>query len=179
MDITKRILQIIVLALLVAIAYLLWPKLKRNDQQPVVTVSDFSTCQQAGGELIDGHPVVCKLSDGRTFEEEDNNQPEVILDYPKYGDKVTSPLTVVGKAKGNWFFEANIPVTLKDDKGNVLAQIGGQAQSDWMTQDYVPFSATLKFDPKSAETGVLIISRDNPSGLPEFDSDFAIPVKFK
>jgi hypothetical protein len=174
---TKRILQIIVLILLVAIAWLLWPKLQKRE--PIVSVTDFGSCQQAGGQIVDGEPVICKMADGRTFEEAEHSEPEVILDYPKYGDKVTSPLTVVGKARGTWFFEANLPVTLKDDKGNVLIQKGAMATSDWMTEDYVPFSVTLLFDPKGAEFGVLIIERDNPSGLPEFDSSFAIPVRFK
>jgi hypothetical protein len=176
---TKRVLQIIVLLLLVGIAWLLWPKLQNPQPSQYANVTDFDGCEEAGGQIINGEPVICRLSDGRTFEEAEHAQGDVILDYPKYGDKVTSPLTIVGKARGTWFFEANIPVTLKDDKGNTLVQKGAQAQSDWMTTDYVPFSITLTFDPKDAEAGVLIISKDNPSGLPEFDSDFAIPVRFK
>lgn len=174
---TKRILQIIFLILLVGVAWLLWPKLQKN--QPTVNVTDFQSCQMAGGDIINGEPVVCKLSDGRTFDEEQAPQPEVVLDYPKYGDLVKSPFTVVGKAKGTWFFEASMPVTLKDDKGNVLFTGPASAQADWMTTDYVPFSITIPFSPGTAEFGVLIINRDNPSGQPEFDSSFAIPVKFK
>ena len=157
----------------------MWPKIQNPNESQFANVNDFASCQQASGEIINGDPVVCKLSDGRTFEEAEHAEPEVILDYPKYGDVVASPLTVVGKAKGTWFFEANLPVTLKDDKGNVLIKIGAMAQSDWMTTEYVPFSVTLPFDPGTSEFGVLIIEKDNPSGLSEFDSSFAIPVRFK
>ncbi|HEX9503465.1 MAG TPA: Gmad2 immunoglobulin-like domain-containing protein [Patescibacteria group bacterium] len=174
---TKRILQVIVILLLIGIAWLLWPKLK--NQEPYATVSDFGSCQIAGGLIQESHPAVCRLPDGRTFTAEESPAPEVVLDYPKYGDVVKSPLTIVGKARGTWFFEANVPVTLKDDKGNVLIKTGGHAQSDWMTTDYVPFSTTLVFDPKDAQFGVLIINKDNPSANPDLDSSFAIPVKFK
>jgi hypothetical protein len=173
----NRFLQIAAIIILVIIAVLLWPKLK-HPQEPIV-VSDFASCQLAGGEILQTHPATCKLSDGRTFEEEEIFQPEVVLDYPKYGDLVKSPLTIVGKAKGNWFFEAQMPVTLKDDKGNVLFNGPAHAQGDWMTTDYVPFSVTFPFDPKDSQYGVLIINKDNPSGNPDLDSSFAIPVKFK
>jgi hypothetical protein len=176
----KRVLQVIILLLLVAIAVVLWPKVKRNNSNDqFVSVNDFDSCRNAGGQLIDGHPVVCKLPDGRQFEEEQETEGPVVLDYPKYGDTVKSPLTIVGKARGNWFFEAQMPVILKDDKGNELFHGPATAQGDWMTTDYVPFSLTIKFDPKDAEYGVLIIEKDNPSGLPEFDASYAIPVRFK
>lgn len=173
---TKRILQVIILILLALVAWLLWPKLQRPEQ---VNITDFSSCQLTGGEIIDGEPVKCRTADGREFEEEEQVQPDVVLETPQYGDLVTSPLTVKGKARGTWFFEANIPVTLKDETGKVLVQQGFMTASDWMTVDYVPFEGTLEFDPGDAQFGVLIIEKDNPSGLPEFDSSFAIPVRFK
>jgi hypothetical protein len=94
------------------------------------------------------------------------------------GMLISSPLEVTGEAKGNWFFEANIPVKLIDDSGQVVASIGGQAQTDWMTSDFVPFKATLKFA-TVASSGALIISKDNPSGLVENDAYIRIPVRLK
>jgi hypothetical protein len=88
-------------------------------------------------------------------------------------------LTVTGKAKGNWYFEANLPVTLKDSNGKVLAQVGAQAQGEWMTEDYVNFTAVLNFPTPTTEFGVLLIEKDNPSGLPENDASYAIPVRFR
>jgi hypothetical protein len=44
----------------------------------------------------------------------------------------------------------------------------------------VPFQANLDFTiPENLERGYLVISKDNPSGLPEYDASFKIPVKFK
>ncbi len=175
---SKRILQVVVLLLLIVVAVLLWPKLQRSDEQ-AVNVTDFGSCQLAGGTIVDGEPIKCVMPDGREFFEAEHAQPDVVLDTPKYGDLIKSPLGITGKARGTWFFEANLPVTLKDEKGNVLVHQGIQAVGDWMTVEYVPFAGTIAFDPGDSTYGVLIIERDNPSGLPEFDASFAIPVRFK
>ena len=176
----KLILQIAGLIVLIGLGWLLLPKVHGPEPTPTANVTDFSSCQQAGGTVMqDADPILCKMPDGRTFQEDETPQPDVVLDSPHYGDLVKSPLTIVGKAKGTWFFEAQMPVTLKDDKGNVLFQGPAHAQGDWMTTDYVPFSITVPFDPGTAQYGVLIIEKDNPSDLPEFDSSFAIPVQFK
>ena len=53
-----------------------------------------------------------------------------------------------------------------------------QAQSDWMTEDFVPFKAQLNFATSSTEQGVLILEKDNPSGLPENDDELQIPIIF-
>ena len=124
-------------------------------------------------------PVTNTNQQQQSDQDEEEFTPEVVVDQPKYGDLVTSPMTVSGKAKGFWFFEANIPVELKDANGKSLVKQGLHAGGDWMTSDYVPFSGTLTFPQPETEFGVLIIEKDNPSGDPANDSSFAVPVKFK
>ncbi len=103
---------------------------------------------------------------------------EVSVSSPLPGDLVVSPLTVIGRARGGWFFEASLPVSLVDEDGNVIIAHYGQAESDWMTPDFVPFRSELVFETEAA-TGYLVIAKDNPSGLPENDDKIMIPVKFK
>ena len=103
---------------------------------------------------------------------------DVILTSPLSGSVVTSPLTVSGKAKGNWFSEANIPVSLEDESGSVIAEVGGQAQGEWMTTDFVPFTAQLTFTTNAA-SGYVVIAKDNPSGDTARDASVKIPVRFK
>ncbi|OGE88281.1 MAG: hypothetical protein A3J07_00615 [Candidatus Doudnabacteria bacterium RIFCSPLOWO2_02_FULL_49_13] len=178
----NRYWQILILVVLGAAVIFLVPR--KRAMAPEAT--DFATCQQAGGTLTDGDPVVCTIN-GQTFAEDVNQEPEVVVDLPEYGALVTSPLSVSGSARGSWFFEANIPVTLKDQNGLVLAQKGFSAgggsafggQVNWMTEDYVPFSGTLEFATPTTDFGVLIINKDNPSGDPQFDAAFAVPVRFK
>jgi hypothetical protein len=99
---------------------------------------------------------------------------------PQPGDEITNPLLVIGEARGNWYFEASFPVILTDWDGLIIAEGIAQAQGDWMTTDFVPFSATLNFTkPGYGTTGSLILKKDNPSDLPEFDDAVEITIKFK
>lgn len=170
----KKFVQIVVLAVLAGLALFVIPR-----KQQLARITDFQSCEAAGGTLVDGEPVKCISPDGRTFEEAEHSEPEVIVDQPEYGVLVTSPLHVSGKARGFWFFEANIPVTLKDQDGKILAQKGFMATDNWMTEDYVPFEGDLTFETPETDYGVLIINKDNPSGDPDKDASYAVPVRFK
>ncbi len=99
---------------------------------------------------------------------------------PRANQFVQSPLIVRGEAKGFWFFEASFPVKLLDKDNNLLVMGIAQAKSDWMTEEFVPFEVTLKFvAPLATEKGTLVLIRDNPSGLPENDESFSLPVVLK
>ena len=101
---------------------------------------------------------------------------------PRPNSTVESPLTITGQARGYWYFEASFPVVLVDWDGKIIAQGIAQAQGEWMTEDFVPFEATLIFvaDPNAySNRGALILRKDNPSGLPEYDDALEIPVVIK
>ena len=86
---------------------------------------------------------------------------------------------ISGNARGRWYFEASAPVELQDAQGNVIAQGHITAQGDWMTEDFVPFTATLTFTKQPAgSTGTLVLQNDNPSGDPARGFELDIPVKF-
>jgi hypothetical protein len=104
--------------------------------------------------------------------------PDMYVEAPGANEVVTSPLTVTGKARGTWYFEASFPVQLVDMKGNEIASGVAQADGDWMTTNFVPFTATLEFTTTEKE-GTLILKKDNPSGLPENDKTTEIPVSFQ
>ncbi len=97
---------------------------------------------------------------------------------PKDHDMITSPLVVQGEALGTWFFEASFPVRILDANGRELGVTPVQAQSDWMTTSSVPFVGTILFSEPTTETGWVVFQRDNPSGLPEYEEDYRIPVRF-
>jgi hypothetical protein len=113
---------------------------------------------------------------------------------PKAGKAVKSPLIVRGEARGNWFFEATFPVVLTDWDGKIIAEHYASAKLDpndpnstWMTPDFVPFEAKLEFQspvfPGADENhfsrrGYLILKKDNPSGLLDYDDAFEIPIRF-
>jgi len=97
---------------------------------------------------------------------------------PKEGGVIQSPIIVKGFARGTWYFEASFPVKVVDAKGNVIGQGIAQAESDWMTEKFVPFSGTISFTAKVGEKGEVVFQKDNPSGLPEHDAELRVPVIF-
>lgn len=109
----------------------------------------------------------------------DQNQ-SIRLSYPVTNNsKISSPLVVTGEARGNWFFEASFPVVLTNWDGLIIAEGIAKADGDWMTTDFVPFKATLSFSrPDYGDNGFLILKKDNPSGLSQFDDALEIPIIF-
>jgi hypothetical protein len=113
--------------------------------------------------------------------------PAPVADYsdkirvtsPVAGSLITSPLTVTGEARGTWYFEASFPVEILDANRNQVAITPAQAQGEWMTENFVPFLATLNFTPPATDTGFVVFKKDNPSGLPEHDAQIEIPVRFR
>lgn len=102
----------------------------------------------------------------------------IVVDNLVSGQQVTSPLTVTGEARGPWYFEASFPVELKDANGTTLVVAVADAQSDWMVEDFVPFTVTLNFPTPTTATGSLILHKDNPSGEAINDDSLIVPVTF-
>jgi len=103
----------------------------------------------------------------------------------KAGDQIKSPLKITGEVKGGWFFEGSFPINLVDWDGRIIAVSIAQAKTDWMTVDYVSFTAELKFtvppnmtNQEFAKHGAIIFKNDNPSGLPANDKTYELPIKF-
>ncbi len=111
--------------------------------------------------------------------EEENNKDNLIkVSLPTTNQVVKSPLLIKGEARGTWYFEASFPVQIVDANGNILGSAIAQAQSDWMTENFVPFNAMITFSTPPTENGMLILKKDNPSGLPEHDDELRIPIRF-
>ena len=96
---------------------------------------------------------------------------------PLANEMVLSPLEIRGEARGNWYFEASFPVKLLGLQGEEIAAGIAQAKSDWMTENYVPFEAELNFLAAQDMDAVLVLKKDNPSGLPENDDQLEIPIR--
>ena len=101
------------------------------------------------------------------------------LHNPFPNDPIQSPLTIQGMAKGPWYFEASFPVYLLDAAGDTIAQTPAQAEGEWMTTNMVPFKATLEFTAPAGDSGTLILSKSNASGLPEHDDELRVPIRFR
>lgn len=100
------------------------------------------------------------------------------VDAPLPQAAVSSPLSISGRARGSWYFEATAPVELKDSSGTVIAHGTIRAQGSWTTSDFVPFVGTLTFSSPATPTGTLVLKNDNPSGDPKKQKELDIPVVF-
>ncbi|MFA5248633.1 MAG: GerMN domain-containing protein [Patescibacteria group bacterium] len=105
-------------------------------------------------------------------------KPEIEVDTPFINEEIKSPLTISGQARGSWYFEASFPIKIIADSGEILAVMPAQAQSNWMTENFVPFSSVIFFDPKDNKTGKIILKNDNPSGDLANDKSYELPVQF-
>jgi hypothetical protein len=91
----------------------------------------------------------------------------VTITTPSSNSQIDSPVTVAGEARGSWFFEASFPVKILNDQGSEMGRGIAQTKSNWMTTERIPFTASIPFQPGPAKSGVIILEKDNPSGLPE------------
>lgn len=175
-----------ILLLLAALAVLAAELLGWRDKiyptEKPAPVTSFDECAAAGHPIMESYPERCS-ADGRTFTRDIGNELEkadlIRADAPRPNATVTSPLAISGQARGNWYFEASFPARLLDANGKELAVIPVQAQGEWMTTEFVPFSATMSFPTPTTATGTLVLQKDNPSGLPEHDDALVVPVRFR
>ncbi len=128
-------------------------------------------------------PAVNRPPDSKELQQDESSKQmpyanEISVDSPKDGGKVSSPLTITGKAKGSWYFEGIIHAELFDSEDNSLGTVTLNAKGDWMSEDLVPFEGSLDFVSPGSGNGKLIIKNDNPSGMPENDRSIVVPVTF-
>lgn len=167
---------IVLLATIFGMQYLL-----ESRDTPADTITSFEECVAAGNPVMESYPRQCRTADGDLFVEEiDDAAPEhnmIRLDAPIAGATVTSPLAISGEARGGWYFEASFPVRLEDSEGNVLAEGFATADGDWMTENFVPFTAELQYPaPDEEMAAVLILEKANPSGLPAQADEISVEV---
>lgn len=181
----RRFLSLIsLLILIIGVIFLVKQNQETTTPPEPADITSFQECIDAGYPAMESYPRQCRVPDGATFTENIGNLLEkadlIQLDAPRPNAVVTSPLEVSGQARGSWFFEATFPVVLTDWDGLIIAEGFATADGDWMTSEFVPFTATLEFQtPEYGERGSLILQKSNASGLPENDDALEIPILFR
>ena len=150
---------------------------------PTIPVTSFEECVQAGYAVMESYPRQCRDADGVLYVEQvevaiayantDSNM--IVVDLPFPGAVTGKTFSVIGKARGNWFFEASFPLEVLDANGNLLYQGIGQATSDWMTTEFVPFKADIVIPGTYIGKATLILRKDNPSAEPQYDASISFP----
>lgn len=177
----KKIFNIVIA---LGIAFIVWFGFFYTKKIATPSVSSFKDCVQAGYLVTESYPRQCKTENGRIYIEEivstityTNSSVDLItVESPLPGDTIHKDLSVIGKARGTWFFEASFPIQVLDKDGKVLSQGIAEAQSDWMTSDFVPFKATINIPDSYTGPVTLVLKKDNPSDLPEHDASISFPL---
>lgn len=125
--------------------------------------------------ILNNEPLVASTtpSTSKTFSKDD------LISVKIADEPITSPYTITGIARGQWYFEASFPLELVDANGVQIARTIGTAEGDWMTTEFVPFTATFLFSTSTTKTGKIILRKDNPSGESSRDNSLTIPIIFK
>lgn len=155
-------------------------------EEPALEVASFEDCAKAGYPVMESYPRRCNTPNGLSFTEVISSEASItytnattdliVVELPFPGAVVGKQFSVIGKARGMWFFEASFPIEILDKNGAVLATGIAQAQSDWMTTEFVPFKADISIPLTYIGKATLVAKKDNPSGLPEHDGSISFPL---
>lgn len=88
-------------------------------------------------------------------------------------------VTLTGYASQSWFFEGTFPIELVDQDGNTLSQGSVQTSDDWTTTPHPYFMGELSYSDSAPKQATLILRNDNPSGLPENEVRYEIPLTLR
>jgi len=103
---------------------------------------------------------------------------EIRVKNPAQNQKIFSPIKITGEAKGTWYFEGTFNAELFDSNNTSLGSAQVAAKGDWMSESFVPFEGILSFSSPTTKHGILVIKKDNPSGLSRNEKKLVIPVSF-
>ncbi|MBI2439561.1 MAG: hypothetical protein HYV45_03095 [Candidatus Moranbacteria bacterium] len=103
---------------------------------------------------------------------------DIIITAPRPDELARTPLTILGKARGQWYFEGQFSVAVVASDGTVLGKGTAQAVGDWMTSEWVPFEAIVEFVVPHAGIGSVLFMKENPSGFPEREKTISVPLRF-
>lgn len=172
----KKLLTIftVIIAIIIIVLGFLFIIKKTTPPETVVCTMDVKMCPD--GSAVGRVAPTCEFAPCPPVK---NISDLIRVSTPIEDAVVMSPLLIEGEARGTWYFEASFPIRIYDAKNILLGTAIAQAQSDWMTENFVPFKATLTFNKSTTSTGTLVFEKDNPSGLPEHANEFRMPIRFE
>lgn len=122
------------------------------------------------GELIASAESVLENFNSETvtaeaskFAASEKEATAIILQTPKAGDLISSPLTVTGLAPADWFYQGELLITLEDSERQVIAKhFGSKQPGNTTVPNYNSFSAWIDFE-TDASIGYLVVYKNNLS----------------
>ena len=159
------------------------PPIKTINDEEVKEAGTFDECVKEGNPVAQSYPPSCRTKSGKLITQNVGNEltlrDKIKIVSPRPLEKVVSPLSINGEARGTWFFEAQFSASLLDENGRILGTGVMTADSEWMTEEFVPYTGELVFNAPTGTKGKLILEKNNPSGIPQKDSQLIVPVVFE
>lgn len=149
--------------------------LPKGNEETVI-VDSFESCVLANYPVQESYPRRCTSAGGEVFTERiEETSFDIILENPKPNTTVSDNFDIEGEAVGAWFFEGQFSAELVDSTGEIISTAILTAEEEWMTEELVVFSGKMKVSDFSGR-GELVLKSANPSGLPENQKIFSIPI---
>lgn len=106
---------------------------------------------------------------------------DIIIFEPAYNQSIGAPTTILGQARGYWFFEGAFPVTIYDNNLVPVASTTATAQADWDTSEFVPFQAVVPgYDQApSKKKGFIIFQQGTLDLIAQNEKVFKLPIRFQ
>ena len=108
----------------------------------------------------------------------DDKSDFIKVTKPLANSSISSPVEISGQARGTWFFEGSFPIIIMDANDLIIGQGIATSSEEWMTENFIPFNATVYFERTETPSGKFILKKDNPSGLKEKDDQLILPIQF-
>lgn len=164
----KIIIVVAVVVILIAVAGLLVWKLWPSQTLPA-----------GENKLTEKQKELARLVDERMAETKSSENKNIIVNSPKLGEMISSPLIITGQINGEGWsgFEGQAgTVQLLDEKMEVLGSTILEPTTDWMRLP-TKFKATLEFSSSKEQSGMLVFKNENPSGMLENNREFVLVIK--
>ncbi|KKP47245.1 MAG: hypothetical protein UR39_C0005G0058 [Candidatus Woesebacteria bacterium GW2011_GWA1_33_30] len=101
----------------------------------------------------------------------------VVINNIKNGDKITSPVNISGTIDKSWTWEATFSIEILDSARKPLNSMPVSVNFENEVVSRGLFSISISFV-TTAQSGFIVVHADNPSGLPQNNKSFEIPIKF-
>lgn len=169
------IITILIILIIAALGVFAWNMWLSELSMKVKTQTELTDRQKELTKSVDAR-IADKISESKT--EIPENQ-DIIINSPKTGELINSPLIITGQVNGNGWsgFEGQVgTVKLLGADGEILGTAILEPTTDWMRLP-TKFKATLEFTSSKEQNGKLVFKNENPSGMPENNMESSLSIK--
>lgn len=116
---------------------------------------------------------------GDSYQYVNASKNDIFVTFPNPGGDVMSSVTVEGYARGSWYSEGVFPVEVKNVNGLTIGSGEGKANGEWITNDFVPFTAQIALRALYSGPAMVIISKGTQEVGAPSDASLSFPISIQ